>query len=386
MLGGVSAGEGGPPPPPSVPSVVPSAVCQWPDPCGRTVPASRGGRPRAYCEQDVLGTVHNRANALTRRRQLQAVGVDDVRASAEPVSTARVVAVDLLGRLEATVREQARLAERVLASLSTMGDPAAVAAQTTAATEVARADALAARAGQASAVQAAAAAAVRADAAEADTDAAEHAAAEARAQAEQACAERDAALKDRDALTVRVDALAVQVERDAIRHVSELAAAAEHLAQALEVAEQRAGERDEQAARAAVAEDAAERARAQTEEVRADLGAQLASAREALHAQQVEHATTAAQLVAAATRVEDMAGDLMGVRAERDAAQVQLAAVREQLHAARTAGQDAVRTERVHADQRIADLQAAFAQQLQALTAERDAAHAQLARPGPDSS
>ena len=70
----------------------PAAVaCQYPG-CTRAVPVRAGkGRPARYCEKVVLGTVHNRANALTRRTQLARQGIDGARAVSEPVTVDALV-------------------------------------------------------------------------------------------------------------------------------------------------------------------------------------------------------------------------------------------------------------------------------------------------------
>lgn len=94
----------------------------------------------------VLGTERNRGNALTRRRQLDRVGIDADRALVETVTVARATAGGLVARLETAVREQRDLQTDLLAALHVMDSPDQAAAQTAAATETARADAATARA------------------------------------------------------------------------------------------------------------------------------------------------------------------------------------------------------------------------------------------------
>jgi hypothetical protein len=168
--------------------------CQFPvstpGGCQLPVPENAGrGRPARYCGQTVLGTVHNRANALTRRRHLERLGVDPERAVAEPVTVARATAGDLMNRVELAARDLGDLQDRLVEALRTMDSPEQAAAQAAAATETARAQAATARA-------VAAAAQTRAEQADAEREQAIADAQDADAEATTARQAADAAAAD----------------------------------------------------------------------------------------------------------------------------------------------------------------------------------------------
>ncbi|HEY6793459.1 MAG TPA: hypothetical protein VI248_02115, partial [Kineosporiaceae bacterium] len=162
--------------------------CQFPG-CTRTVPRQAGrGQPARYCGETVLGTLHNRGNALVRRTQLARAGVDPERAVSEPVTAAAATAADLVGRAELAARELGQLQDRLVEALRTMDSPEAAAAQAAAATETARAQAATARAEAAAAQTRAEQAAAEAAQAVADAQDADAEATAARAAAEAAAA------------------------------------------------------------------------------------------------------------------------------------------------------------------------------------------------------
>jgi colicin import membrane protein len=307
-------------------AVIQPEHCQFPG-CSRAVPIRPGkGRPARYCGETVLGTEHNRANALTRRRQLERAGVDADRAVTEPVTVARATAGDLMTRLETTVREQGDLQASLVAALRTMDSPEQAAAQAAAATESARADAATARA-QAVAAQ------TRAEQAD--------------VQATQALADAEDA--DADATAAREEAAAAQAETRAAQ--AELAAMAAQLA-----------------------------------DLRSNLALQTAAAEqtaEALQQERVLHADTRTQLgeqittTAEETRRADLAEaerahldlELRASKETLTATQATLQSTQEELGAARSAAQTAAaiaaereRTLTAQAVQLTSDLNQARAQ------------------------
>jgi colicin import membrane protein len=255
--------------------------CQFPG-CDRPVPVAPGkGRPARYCGQMVLGTLHNRANALTRRRQLERAGVDADRAVGEPVTVARATAGDLVGRIETVVREFNTLQSGLVAALQVMDSPEQAAAQVAATAETARAEIATARAEAAAAQR-------RAEQADAT-------AAQALADAEDADADAATAREDADqAREIAAAAVTARTEADEQlgRTRAELAAQLEATAQQM---------------------DRSERAEARAGQLDADLTgvrAELAQVR-------ADAATAAA---AAATRAENDAATIVGQREELAAA------------------------------------------------------------------
>lgn len=265
-----------------------SRVCAYPG-CTRPTASGTGtgGRPPAYCEQEVLGTRHNRANAATARRRLRESGVSVEQAGSEPVTVARAAAWDLLTRVETAIAEQASSMARLVEQMRAMGSPDVAAAQVTAATEVARADAAVARAAR-------------------DQAEAERVAAQARAvAAEQARDEAVSARQLAEAAIVDVQTLAAAARLETETRVRELTEAN------AEAGRELAGVRAELRAVAATRDEATAG--------REQLAERLITA-------SVQLATTTAERDTAQASATRVVAELARVTADRDTVREQLAA------------------------------------------------------------
>ena len=309
-------------------------MCRFPG-CGRpAVPADGTGRPPEYCEDPG----HTRA-AAWRARQKLAEGPRPV--EAYPVDAARQRASMITGQVTGMIEHLGQQLGVLVEELRTVGDPEAVEAQleavsSEAAEQVATANARATRAEQTQR---------RAEAEKAEAD---EAAMEATAAVDQLTATLD---------QVRLDLAETTQARDQL--LDDLAAL--------------------RAAMAAEQEEA--------REVQAQLRSDLETA-------QAELRHTVEQRDAALGRADDIQRGLVAAESRADTATVEAEGLRStvgELHgvvAGLTAERDAARAEaqreRVHADQRVADLQVTFESQLSQRQAEinqaRDEAQAHLER------
>ena len=295
-------------------------TCRFPG-CERpAVPSDGTGRPPEYCDDPL----HTRAAAWRERQKLSH---GPLPVEARPVDAARQRASMITGQVTGMIEHLGQQLEVLVAELRTVGDPEAVEAQleavsSEAAEQVAGAKARATRAEQAQR---------RAEAEKAEADAA---ATEATTNLEQITALLEQARLDL--------AEANQARDELIDELATLRAAA--------------------AAEQAHAEEVMAQLRSELEAVQADLhatvlqrDAALARADESERAQAlaVSRADTA---VAEAEQLRAVVGELRGslavVHAERDAARAE------------------AERERSYADQRVADVQAAFETQLSQRQAE----------------
>jgi len=289
-------------------------TCRFPG-CERpTVPSDGVGRPAEYCEDPL----HTRAAAWRERQKLSQ---GPLPVEARPVDAARQRASMITGQVTGMIEHLGQQLGVLVEELRTVGDPEAVEAQleavsSEAAEQVAGANARATRAEQAQR---------RAEAEKAEADAAATEATlnleQITATLEQACLDLAEAHRARDELvdeltTLRATAAAEQAHAEEVKAQlrGELEAAQADLRAT-------AQQRDAALARA----DESERA-------------------QALEVSRADTATAEAEQLRAS--VGELRGDLAVVGAERDAARAE------------------AERERSHADQRVADLQAAYETQL----------------------
>lgn len=294
-------------------------VCRFPG-CERpTVPSDGVGRPAEYCDDPL----HTRAAAWRERQKLsQGLPVE-----ARPVDAARQRASMITGQVTGMIEHLGQQLGVLVAELRTVGDPEAVEAQleavsSEAAEQVAGANARATRAEQA----------------------------QRRAEAEKA--EADAAATEATLNLEQITALLEQARLD----LAEANRARDELADELTTVRATA------AAEQAHAQEIQAQLRGELDAAQADLhattlqrDAALARADESDRAQAlaVSRADTA---VAEAEQLRETVGELRGVLAV--------------VHSERDAARAEAERERSHADQRVADLQAAFETQLSQRQAE----------------
>lgn len=324
--------------------------CAWPDGCDNPVPQSNTGRPARYCHREVAGVVHNATNAGNRRRRARPEdGEPAGAASNSPTAGAGLRSVlETRGSLDEQVQALARLVgefgqrlDRFSTDLSQVTDADAAARDIVAERRRGEralqevqderdeiAATLSTLRGEFTEEQAA-----REDA-DAATDEARRAEAVAREQAERAQADAEAAREGAE--TARAEAR--QQVADAEQRAADALAEADRRVQAVEQdSEQRVAEAHAQAdetVRAARAEHARE-----LESVRAEAEERARGAE--VRAHEAEQQTG---------RAEQRAVDAEGLSQW----------LRDQLDQLRAQYREDVAAVRAEADQRIADLRAAY--------------------------
>lgn len=327
-------------------------VCRFPG-CERPAVAAEAGtgRPPEYCDDEG----HNRAAAWRARRRLSAEparGLDDEK---RPVDAARQRASEIRGQVAGMVEHLGAQLNALVEELRTVADPDAAEAQiesvtTEAAEQVASASARATRAEQAQR---------KAEAERVEADAAAVEASE--------LAEQQQAVLTETAEQLAVQTLALEqvtlelAETRSAGEARDLAAQAElvELREQLAGAQVRLTETEQARVDASARAEAAVMARAEADE-RAR-GAVVRAEEEAGRAKRAE-----ADLVVAREQLDQLRTERESLREEVSALRGTVATVGVERDAARA---DADR-ERVHGDQRVADLRTSQDQQYEQLRAE----------------